>query len=252
MADKVSCCGCFNTINPPTKEEQCHCSSQFYQGRFPDIPPFLSRELLELPIHPPRVVLVDVRTLPERQVSMLEGAISLAEFDQMAVPTLERHPDARVVTYCTIGYRSGLEARRLRDLYPSLLEGRIYSLDGIVAYTHAVAQLEQDEDKAAKAAATDGDEEETQQVSTQPTNPLATITATRRLRLQTLHPDTQQPTDTRRLHTFGSMWDCANEKFDTTHYSPAMLGVRSIQVGIRAVVRTTQRMTHKCRQCACQ
>jgi rhodanese-related sulfurtransferase len=239
MAGKVSCCGCFNKNNPPTKEEQCHCSSQFYQGRFPDIPPFLSRELLELPSHPLQVVLIDVRTLPERQVSMLEGAISLAEFDQMAVPTLERYPDARVVTYCTIGYRSGLEARRLRDLYPSLLEGRIYSLDGIVAYTHAVAQ---DEDKAAKAAANDGEEEETQQVST----------ATRRLRLQTLHPDTQQPTDTRRLHTFGSMWDCANDNFDTTHYSPAMLVVRSIQVGIRVVVRTTQRMTHKCRLCVCQ
>jgi len=37
-----------------------------------------------------------------------------------------------VVTYCTIGYRSGLEAQRLRDQYNL----NVRNLDGIVSYTH--------------------------------------------------------------------------------------------------------------------
>ena len=54
------------------------------------------------------VVLVDVQTLPKCNVSMLEGAVSLQEFEQRVAPFLS--PETKVVTYCTIGYRSGMEA----------------------------------------------------------------------------------------------------------------------------------------------
>ena len=53
------------------------------------------------------VVLVDVQTLPKCNVSMLQ------EFEQRVAPFLS--PETKVVTYCTIGYRSGMEARQLHD-----------------------------------------------------------------------------------------------------------------------------------------
>lgn len=76
------------------------------------------------------ILLVDVRTEPERQTSMIPGAISLDKLPHELPPT--------VVTYCTIGYRSGLEARRLLDSQQSNpnWKGEIYSLDGILAYSH--------------------------------------------------------------------------------------------------------------------
>jgi rhodanese-related sulfurtransferase len=40
-----------------------------------------------------------------------------------------------IVTYCTVGYRSGREARRIQDAHPHY-RGRIYNLDGILAYTY--------------------------------------------------------------------------------------------------------------------
>lgn len=83
---------------------------------------------------PPPIVLVDARSAPERNVSIIPGAVSTCEFEQDIVKTLP--PDATVVVYCTIGYRSGITARRLGEKYG--LEGRIRNLDGIVSYTHAV------------------------------------------------------------------------------------------------------------------
>ena len=98
-----------------TLEEKCHQSSQFYHGRFPDIPTFSSQDLLERAVDDESLILVDVRTIPEQLVSKIEGAISLQEFHN----EMETNPTSRIlvasnnpkpptiVTYCTIGYRSG-------------------------------------------------------------------------------------------------------------------------------------------------
>ena len=135
-----------------TTAERCRKKSSFYRRRFNDVAPISSEELLELrgkcertnenddgdrepPLPPPLVVvLVDARSTPERDVSMIPGAVSLREFEQDVVRTLPA--DATVVVYCTIGYRSGYSARRLAEQFG--LEGRIRNLDGIVSYTHAV------------------------------------------------------------------------------------------------------------------
>ena len=135
-----------------TTAERCRRKSSFYRRRFSDVAPISSEELLELrgkcertnengdgepPLPPPLlgpVVLVDARSTPERDVSMIPGAVSLREFEQEIVRTLPA--DATVVIYCTIGYRSGLASRHLGEKYG--LEGRIRNLDGIVSYTHAV------------------------------------------------------------------------------------------------------------------
>ncbi|PNH03371.1 hypothetical protein TSOC_010597 [Tetrabaena socialis] len=62
------------------------------------------------------LLLVDVRTQPEQQVSMLPGPHTLTQ-QQFE----ERGPEAfrgrRIICYCTAGYRSGMYARRLRSEY---------------------------------------------------------------------------------------------------------------------------------------
>jgi rhodanese-related sulfurtransferase len=56
-------------------------------------------------------VLVDVREPHERRVSMLPGAISQQEFERDSA----RYRSWVVVPYCTIGVRSGLYTRALRQ-----------------------------------------------------------------------------------------------------------------------------------------
>jgi sodium/bile acid cotransporter 7 len=70
-------------------------------------------EVGELPALEARepVVLVDCREDRERDVSMINGAISKAEFEADAAS----YRDRVVVTYCTIGYRSGVYAMALAE-----------------------------------------------------------------------------------------------------------------------------------------
>ena len=119
---------------------------EFYHGLFPEIPTVLSEDLISkydigLSSDDPigntcrklsPVVLVDVRTMEERNVSKIPTSICLAEFEK-SLEAGDVSPEVDVIIYCTIGYRSGLEARRLRNKY---LLRNVYSLDGIVAYTH--------------------------------------------------------------------------------------------------------------------
>mmetsp|Transcript_18486 Transcript_18486/g.33975 ORF Transcript_18486/g.33975 Transcript_18486/m.33975 type:complete len:318 (+) Transcript_18486:54-1007(+) len=150
-------------------------TSQKYQSLFPEVSPISSLELLHesfspMPsmssstisnphwrLHGRDVLLVDVRTRPEREVSMIAGAIPLDEFRENVLPSLlsnknndefampsessslhknvnnEKQKDndsdtisphssrpGTIAMYCTIGFRSGMEARKLQREYPSL------------------------------------------------------------------------------------------------------------------------------------
>jgi rhodanese-related sulfurtransferase len=111
-----------------------------------------------------KFVLVDVRTHEEQDVSMIPHAIHLQEFEALLDQIILRSNDnnnhmrvkgdghhdeylmddippifINVITYCTIGYRSGLQARYLRHKY-NLHSDKIYNLDGIVSYTHAATK----------------------------------------------------------------------------------------------------------------
>jgi rhodanese-related sulfurtransferase len=222
-------------------EEECRRQYEFYHRLFPDVPTMTSLELQERRRREVDeeddndddasnnnnnlIVLVDVRTRPERQVSMIPGAIALQDYLQgvgdpsqtTATTTTTTPTPMLVVTYCTIGYRSGMEARRLRDLYPSL-EGRIFHLDGVLAYTHTGQHLER------------------QQHSSNRENIMGQSTTT----------------PTRRVHTFGRMWKaCANPECETELYGfPSILG-RLAQVGGLVVVRTTQHAAHILLYSAC-
>jgi rhodanese-related sulfurtransferase len=56
-------------------------------------------------------VFVDVREPAEIVVSRIAGAISVAEFEAAR----SEYRDRQIVTYCTIGYRSGKYAEQLRN-----------------------------------------------------------------------------------------------------------------------------------------
>jgi sodium/bile acid cotransporter 7 len=76
---------------------------------FPEVPALAPTDLQSWAA-PSRLVLVDVRTPAEQAVSRIASAITAAEFEERRA----QFAGAVVVTYCTIGYRSGLYAERLR------------------------------------------------------------------------------------------------------------------------------------------
>lgn len=104
-----------------------------YRRSFPDAPETTAETLRERLSGPEPPIVVDVRDDEERAVSTIPGALSRKEFE-------ERHDELagrEVVTYCTIGYRSGLYTQRLID------EGwKASNLRGsIVSWTHAGGEL---------------------------------------------------------------------------------------------------------------
>ena len=78
------------------------------------------------------VLLVDVRPVEERQVSMLPGAISLEEYEARRATTPEAVAGKTVVTYCTVGVRSGFAANKLRKDGVEVLNFR----GSILGWTH--------------------------------------------------------------------------------------------------------------------
>ena len=78
------------------------------QRTFPTVP-CIDVEELQQALAQDRVVLVDVRTPPERAVSGIPGAIGVEEFESRAAELA----GAQVVTYCTIGYRSSRYAEKI-------------------------------------------------------------------------------------------------------------------------------------------
>lgn len=55
------------------------------------------------------IVLIDAREPAERNVSTLPDAITIEEFERQP----NRLKDRQVIVYCTVGYRSGIETKRL-------------------------------------------------------------------------------------------------------------------------------------------
>jgi rhodanese-related sulfurtransferase len=79
-----------------------------YRKEFTDVPSVSPSDVMEADDD---IVLVDVRTPEEQAVSMLPGAITQEAFEARQ----SDYEGKRIVTYCTIGYRSGLYAKRLRE-----------------------------------------------------------------------------------------------------------------------------------------
>jgi len=81
-----------------------------YKEKFPGVPDIAPKEA-EVALEADQIVLVDVREPREQAVSMIAGAITREQFEQAR----DQYRDTRIVTYCTIGYRSGEYAATLMD-----------------------------------------------------------------------------------------------------------------------------------------
>ena len=209
--------------DPKTAKNRKLCQEycQTYQSKFRDIEYLSSNQLIELTTQrKDDIVLVDVRTNPEREVSVIEGAITKEEFSQRAH---EIPQNAQVVLYCTIGYRSGLEARRLKIKYPEF-QTRIKSLDGIVSYTHAL-----------------GETLNTRKYQNEKSEKEPPSAAPRKI----CHPQTGQ--STKKVHTFGGVWGLVDDEyFESTHFSIPELLLRLMQVSGSVVSCVWLRSKHFC------
>ncbi|PTN12325.1 rhodanese-related sulfurtransferase [Nitrosomonas aestuarii] len=87
-------------------------------------------------------IIVDVRTLEERQVSIIPGAIDETHFER----NLSGYQNKKIIVYCTIGYRSGYYTQSLRQ---KGLDA--YNLSaGILGWTHINGRLFNSQGKATK------------------------------------------------------------------------------------------------------
>ncbi len=78
-----------------------------YQKEFPNVTNIVPRDLAGMEDY----LIVDVREEEEQNVSMIKGAITEKNFKK------NRHlyKDKKVISYCTIGYRSGIFAKEFQE-----------------------------------------------------------------------------------------------------------------------------------------
>ena len=118
---------------PPPENQQARADRiealyQDYREDFPDVNEVSPQGVLDFQNTSP-TILVDVRTPAEQAISMLPGAITRDAFEAAR----DVYADQTVVTYCTIGVRSGIYAEELRQ------EGvEVFNLKGsILSWTQA-------------------------------------------------------------------------------------------------------------------
>lgn len=107
--------GCAQDPPPETEDEAIASIRTMYEGykdKFPGIaettPDAIAEDFKE---QRDDLVIVDVRTPKEQEVSMIPGALTQKEFEEQR----DELKDKRVIVHCTIGYRSGLYVKKLKD-----------------------------------------------------------------------------------------------------------------------------------------
>lgn len=115
------------------KQKQIMTIYRKYAKKFPQVEGITPAELQQLQRQRQQVVLVDVRSPEEREVSFIPGAISIVEFERNS----KQYQNSTIVAYCTIGYRSGKYAEKFRQ------QGiKILNLEGsLLAWSHAQGKL---------------------------------------------------------------------------------------------------------------
>eukprot|EP01024_Parvocaulis_polyphysoides_P066891 TRINITY_DN7905_c0_g2_i2.p1 TRINITY_DN7905_c0_g2~~TRINITY_DN7905_c0_g2_i2.p1 ORF type:complete len:213 (-),score=16.21 TRINITY_DN7905_c0_g2_i2:296-934(-) len=94
-----------------TKKQECQKVYQYYANKFPKVPQISIQDVLQKRREKSEIVMIDSRTEEEQQVSIIPGAITIQEFDFQK----ESYKTATVACYCTVGYRSGACAQKLRE-----------------------------------------------------------------------------------------------------------------------------------------
>ena len=99
-----------------------------YKKSFPHVADIGAEEAIAL-LSDPDVVFVDVRKPEEQAISMIPGAIRKEIF----MADLDQYRNKRIIGYCTISYRSGKLARKLKKNGITM-----YNLEaGLLGWVHA-------------------------------------------------------------------------------------------------------------------
>ncbi len=112
----------------PQKKQAVYQMYAGYKQDFPEVTDITPREAMGLLAQKKKVVLVDVRSPEEQQISMLPGAVTREEF----LRHLDRYRDHVIIGYCTISYRSGKLAQDLRKQGITMLNLQ----GGLLAWLH--------------------------------------------------------------------------------------------------------------------
>jgi sodium/bile acid cotransporter 7 len=114
-----------------------------YKESFPDVQDITPKEAMEL-MQSEEVIFVDTRRSKEQKVSMLQNAVTEKDFKK----NLDKYKDKTTIGYCTISYRSGKLAKKLRkkginmrNLKGGMLAwvhegGKVYDADGETKRIH--------------------------------------------------------------------------------------------------------------------
>lgn len=96
----------------PTASRLLEAYSRELAEEFPDVPTVSTAELADM--RPPPVLL-DVRASAEFEVSRIEGALQAEENPVELLQARGVGHDQPIVVYCSVGYRSALAVRQLRE-----------------------------------------------------------------------------------------------------------------------------------------
>ncbi|CAM9743291.1 unnamed protein product [Scytosiphon promiscuus] len=195
-------------VETSTSYERARASVDKATRHFADVETIGAKDVLRLKEEGKKVLLVDVRTEQEMEVSMLRGALSrqacflyLEDFESSNLgewvrtgqqfQSISGEGDGAcdvVVPYCTVGYRSGQYVKKLVDLgYPS-----VKNSEGVVLWTHDVGS-----GLIAPAAATTNCEG-----------------------ASSCAPQYDAGDEVKRVHVYGSPWDHAHEDYETIKFTP--------------------------------
>lgn len=142
--------------NPPqTRRHTLDVMTKRFEQKFDKVQHITPSDLNKKMSSSPPIILVDVRTDAEIQVSRIPKAITKQEFLSRNIT-----PDNVVCAYCTVGYRSSKFAQQLSREPESFRQ--VYNLSGgILQWTHAGLPLVKAVDSHGNASLTF---EETKQV----------------------------------------------------------------------------------------
>lgn len=120
-------------MSDDAKRQQLEMIYENARQSFPEVAEITAEQLMEKR-KSEDIVLVDVRQPQERAVSMIPGAITSETFE--ANP--QDYEGKTIITYCTVGGRSGMYAQQLQARGFNALNFK----GSILAWTHAGGELE--------------------------------------------------------------------------------------------------------------
>lgn len=178
-----------------------------------EIPPISYENILAMKAAGKRVILIDVRSSAEQEVSHVQGAISKITFEGLGLATLDPESadmmNTHLVPYCTIGHRSGLFATQLRSTFAASWHNRIHNGQGVVPFSF---------------------EEGIEFISGGPA-PAHALTSTSTSETEKTKESISTAVSlsvTRKIHVFGPSWDIANVSYTTVTFGWWQLLVQGV------------------------